>query len=54
MTAPSVLGEPDILWGSEDAKIANLRFQNLIIGGEKIDSLDRFKTNEHVEEISFE
>lgn len=54
VAAPSVLGEPDILWGAEDAKIANLRFQNLIIGGEKIDSLDRFKINEHVEEISFE
>ena len=35
MAAPSVLGEPDVLWGASDGRILNLRFENVTIGGKR-------------------
>ena len=53
IAAPSVLGEPEILWGAPQAQIRNLTFDNVCIGGEKVDSLDHFQHNGHVSEITF-
>jgi hypothetical protein len=53
IAAPSVLGEPDILWGAPQARIMNLTFENVSIGGKKIKSLDHFKHNAHVKAIRF-
>ena len=48
IAAPSVLGEPDVLWGMEDGLILDLVFDNVYIGGERIDSIDHFYHNEFV------
>ncbi|MGB1931068.1 MAG: endo-polygalacturonase [Mariniblastus sp.] len=53
IAAPSVLGEPDVLWGSANAEILNLTFDNVTIGGKKITSLDHFKHNQHVRNMRF-
>jgi hypothetical protein len=34
IAAPSVLGEPQILWGQADARIRNLTFENLTLAGQ--------------------
>jgi hypothetical protein len=49
----SVLGQPDILWGTPNAKITKLTFDNVLIGGKKISSMEHFKHNEQVESIRF-
>jgi hypothetical protein len=33
IAAPSVLGEPQLLWGQADARISNLIFENLTLAG---------------------
>jgi len=53
IAAPSSLAEPDILWGTPDAQITDLMFDNVTIGGKKISELDHFKHNEHVKRIKF-
>ena len=53
IAAPSVLGEPEILWGAPQAQIRNVTFDNVRIGGKKIDSLDHFEYNSYVSEITF-
>ena len=53
IAAPSVLGEPDVLWGAANARIMNLTFDNVSIGGKKIKSLNHFKHNEHVRDVTF-
>ena len=53
ITAPSVLGEPQILWGQADARIRNLTFENLTLGGKRVFNADFFKTNEFVGGLIF-
>ncbi len=53
IAAPNVLDEPDILWGAPEARIMNITFDNVSIGGKKITSLDHFKHNDYVENIKF-
>lgn len=53
ITAPSVLGEPQILHGQSDARIRNLVFENLTIGGKPVTGPDFFKVNEFVENLRF-
>lgn len=53
IAAPSVLGEPDTLWGAPGAEILNLTFDEVSIGGEKIKSLDHFKHNASVKAAKF-
>ena len=36
IAAPSVLGEPQILWGQADARIRNLVFENLTLAGQLV------------------
>ena len=48
IAAPSVLDEPDILWGTEDALIYGLQFYNVKIGDKSIESIDHFMHNEFV------
>ncbi|MEI6712523.1 MAG: endo-polygalacturonase [Verrucomicrobiota bacterium] len=53
IAAPSVLNEPQLLWGQPDARIGDLTFENLMLGGKPILERNFFKTNEFVGEISF-
>jgi hypothetical protein len=53
IAAPSILGEPNILWGGPDCRIRDLTFDNVTIGGKKLKSIKDFKTNEYVEDIHF-
>lgn len=53
IAAPSVLGQPDILWGAERAEIRNVTFDNVTIGGKKITDASHFKRNEYVKELGF-
>lgn len=53
IAAPSILGEPDILWGLQDAWIKNIVFENLTIAGTKILSAEHFKVNEYVGGLQF-
>ena len=48
IAAPSVLGEPDILWGMSDGLIYDLIFDNVVIGNETIKNIDHFYHNEFV------
>lgn len=54
IAAPSVLGEPQILWGLADARIRDLRFDNLTVGGKVVDDARFFQTNEFVGGLQFE
>jgi hypothetical protein len=47
------MGEPNILRGGPDCKIRDITFDNVTIGGKKLDSLKDFQTNEFVEDIHF-
>ena len=53
IAAPSVLGEPQLLWGQKDARIHHLTFDNLTVGGKRIRSADFFKTNAYVTDLLF-
>lgn len=53
IAAPSVLGEPQLLWGQPDARIRNLTFDNLTLAGKKVTSADFFKSNEFVDQLIF-
>lgn len=54
IAAPSVLGEPQMLWGQADARIRGLRFKNLTLGGEKALDSGFFRINKWVDGLSFE
>lgn len=53
IAAPSVLGEPQILWGQADARIKNITFENLTLAGKPVLDPNFFKTNEFVEGLHF-
>ena len=53
IAAPSVLGEPQLLWGQADARIRNLTFDNLTLGGQPVRDADFFKTNAFVDGLRF-
>lgn len=53
IAAPSVLGEPQLLWGQADARIRNLTFENLTVAGKPVRDAAFFKTNEFVDGLSF-
>ena len=53
IAAPSVLGEPQILWGQTDARIRNLTFENLTLAGKPVRDSEFFKTNEFVDGLIF-
>jgi hypothetical protein len=53
IAAPSVLGEPQILWGQADARIRTLTFENLTLGGKPVPDSTFFKTNAFVDGLSF-
>ena len=48
IAAPSILGEPDILWGMSDGLIYDLILDNVVIANEKIENIDHFYHNEFV------
>ena len=48
IAAPSVLGEPEILWGMSDGLIYDLIFSNVTIGNATINNIDQFLHNEYV------
>ncbi|MBN8420052.1 MAG: hypothetical protein J0L73_14135 [Verrucomicrobia bacterium] len=53
IAAPSVLGEPQMLWGNKDARIRNLTFENLTVAGRPVTGAEFFKTNEFVSGLRF-
>lgn len=53
IAAPSVLGEPQMLWGQSDARIRNLTFKNMTVGEEPVCDAEFFKTNEFVDGLNF-
>ena len=53
IAAPSVLGEPQILWGQPDARIRNLTFDNLTLAGKPVRGAAFFTTNEFVDGLNF-
>ena len=50
IAAPSVLGEPELLWGMEDGLVYGLVFDNVTIGGDTVESVDYFHHNEYVQD----
>ena len=48
IAAPSVLDEPDILWGTEGAMIYGFEFYNVKIGDKTVKGIDHFMHNEYV------
>jgi hypothetical protein len=54
IAGPSVLAEPQILWGLADARIRDLRFDNLTVGGKFVDDARFFQINEFVSGLQFE
>jgi hypothetical protein len=54
IAAPSVLGEPQLLWGQKEARIRDLRFENLTLGGKPVTDASFFKTNGFVKGLSFQ
>ena len=53
IAAPSVMDEPEILWGMSDGLIYDLIFENVTIGNVTIDNVDQFLHNEYVFGIGF-
>jgi len=53
IAAPSVLGEPQLLWGQADARIRNLTFENMTVGGKPVRDAEFFQTNEFVDGLKF-
>jgi len=53
IAAPSVLGEPQLLWGHPNARIRNLTFENVTLGGTPVTDTSFFKTNEFVDGLLF-
>jgi hypothetical protein len=53
IAAPSVLGEPQLLWGQAGARIRNLTFEHLTVGGQPVRDPAFFKTNEFVDGLIF-
>ena len=53
IAAPSVLSEPQILWGQADARIRNFTFENLTLGGKPVRESAFFKTNAFVDGLIF-
>ena len=48
IAALSTLNETNVLWGMEGGLIYDFTFDNVVIAGEKIESLDQFYHNEYV------
>ena len=46
IAAPSVLDEPDILWGMSDGLIYGLIFDNVVIGNETIENIEYYDYGE--------
>lgn len=54
IAAPSVIGEPQILWGQSAARIRDLIFDNLTVGGKPVTEASFFTTNEFVQGLQFQ
>jgi hypothetical protein len=54
IAAPSVIAEPQFLWGTSSARIHHLTFERLTVGGKAITDAAFFTTNEHVGELLFQ
>ena len=48
LAAPSILEEPEVLWGISDGLIYDLVFDNVTLGKQTINSIDQFLHNEYV------
>ncbi|MFK7740024.1 MAG: endo-polygalacturonase [Planctomycetota bacterium] len=53
IAAPSVLGQPDVLWGAPGAEIRGLVFDRVRIAGQPVLGLSHFQHNSHVSNCIF-
>lgn len=53
IAAPSIIGEPDALWGAADAWLRGFRFDNVTISGQLIEDISHFTHNEFVADMQF-
>jgi hypothetical protein len=53
IAAPSVLGEPQLLWGHPAARIHDLTFDNLSLAGEPVREPGFFRVNGEVDRLVF-
>lgn len=53
IAAQSVIGEPQILWGHDEARISQLTFENLSLGGKPVSDPAFFRTNDFVSGLEF-
>ena len=53
LAAPSIMEEPEILWGMSDGLIYDLIFENVTIGNVTMTNVDQFMHNEYVFGIGF-
>ena len=53
IAAPSVLGEPQILWDQAGARIRNLTFENLTLAEKPVRDPEFLKTNVFVDGLVF-
>ena len=51
--ASSVLGEPDVIWGFDEGRVRGLTFDNVVIGGQIVQSQEHFYTNPFVYDLHF-
>lgn len=53
IAAPSVLSEPQLLWGQSDARIRDITFEKLTLSGKPVSTAEFFQTNEFVDKLIF-
>jgi hypothetical protein len=54
LAAPSVVGDPNILWGTAIAPITDLTFDNLTVAGTHVVDAGFFTTNSYVTDLNFQ
>ncbi len=52
--APTVFGRPNTFWGGPNNTISNMFFDNVVIAGRQVNSIDDFTHNEHAFDFVFE
>ena len=53
VAAPSIIGEPNSLWGASKAWLRGFSFEKVIIAGAAVDDITDFEHNEFVAEMQF-
>ena len=53
ITAYSIMGDPETLWGTEAAPLRGFIFDNVMIDGELVEDISVFNQNEYVSDMRF-